>query len=131
MNKTLAQKAAENLVRDTENTVSYYTIRKEGFDLLLADLEESVPSLTVYLCEYSVDISFSGSKSVLNTVIGVLRKHGFNSGERPKEGDVRYATYWTNNAGHRLWVSFSSTSCRRVKTGVQMVEQPVYEVICE
>jgi hypothetical protein len=27
-------------------------------------------------------------------------------------------------------MSFSSTACRRVQVGVQMVEQPIYEVQC-
>jgi hypothetical protein len=129
--KTLAQKAVEDEIRSAENKVSYYTLRKETFDPVLEAIESHIDVLRVSLDTSSVDISFTGTRSKLNTVFGILRTAGFEPGERPQKDKASYCSYFEHPTGARFWVNFSSTQCRRVQIGTKTVEQPVYETVCD
>lgn len=79
----------------------------------------------------SLDIAFSGDKHALEATWGVLRKAGFNcSNARPKPNQPTYGSFFNHPTGAVIWLSFSSTVCRRVKIGTQMVEQDIYETVC-
>lgn len=129
--KTLAQKEVEDTIRRTEDMISYYTIRKTTFDPVLVALEAHIQVISVSLCNNSVDISVSGGKDVLNTVFGILRKHKFSPDKRPDKPEPTFSTHFNHDTGARLWLSFSSTLCKRVKVGTKTVEQDIYEVQCE
>ena len=78
-----------------------------------------------------LDIAFSGDKHALEAAWGVLRKAGFEvSGERPKPNQPSYSSFFRHPDGALIWFSFSSTVCRRVKIGTQMVAQDIYETVC-
>ena len=81
-----------------------------------------------------IDIRFAGDGDRLAEVWGLLRRAGWKLGTNPpKKGDTSFSGIWSHQSDHRLadlWMSFSSTVCRRVQVGVRMVEQPIYEVQC-
>jgi len=132
LNKTLAQKEVESTIQRTENLISYYTLRKETFDPVLAELEAKLQVLNVSLDMSCIDVSVSGGKPELNTVFGILRKFEFTPDDRPDEKvKASFNTYFRHTTGAVIWFSFSSTLCKRVQVGTKMVEQPIYEVQCE
>lgn len=81
-----------------------------------------------------INLSFSGDKAKLTSVIRILRTNGFDpDAEAPKANSNYWSAYFTNAEDSRIqfWISFSSTVCRMVKVGTKMVEQDVYEVQCD
>ncbi len=82
----------------------------------------------------SIEIPFTGDGDRLAEVWGLLRRAGWKlASNPPKKGDTSFSGIWAHQSDKRLadlWVSFTSTACRRVQIGTQMVEQPVYEVQC-
>jgi len=83
--------------------------------------------------EYDYDIHFTGNKELLGKVMGLLRTSGYNTGEsRPKEKEPTWAAWYRKpDMEFSIWVSFTSSVCKRVKIGSEMVEQDIYEVRCE
>lgn len=81
-----------------------------------------------------IDIRFTGDGTRLAEVWGLLRRAGWKlASSPPKKGDTTFNGIWTHQSDSRLgnlYMGFSSTACRRVQVGVQMVEQPIYEVQC-
>lgn len=79
-----------------------------------------------------IDLCFTGDAKKLAAVITILRGSGFNtSAPRPKKGDTGWNAFYTHpDCETRVWLNFSSSVCRRVKTGTKMVEQDIYEVQC-
>ena len=82
----------------------------------------------------SIEIPFTGDGDRLTEVWGLLRRAGWKLvSNPPKKGDTTFSGIWSHQSDNRfadIWMSFSSTACRRVQVGVRMVEQPVYEVQC-
>ena len=87
----------------------------------------------VYLDSMSYNVGITGSRAELDIVFGVLRRAGLTPGRRPEEKNTYYSTfwYWTEDKSEYVFVSFSSTSCKRVKTGTELKEVDVYEMVCE
>ncbi len=79
----------------------------------------------------TLDISITGDKHALTAGFGALRRLGFEPTTRPKSGEPQYHTFFTHESGAQIWFAFSSTQCRRVKTGTKTVEQDVYETVCD
>ena len=90
--------------------------------------------LEPYFDGRDINISFSGDKAKLTSVIRILRTNGFDTdADAPKANSNYWSAYFTNSEDSRIqfWISFSSTVCRMVKVGTKMVEQDVYEVQCD
>ena len=85
----------------------------------------------VYVDSGSYNISVVGSRADLDIMFGVLRRAGLTPRSRPQEKESVYTTWWNWEDGNNVWISFSSTSCRRVKVGTEMKEVDVYETVCE
>lgn len=92
----------------------------------------------VNLTDVSVDstsynISITGPRADLDVMFGILRRHGLQPNRRPEEKTQYYSTFWRfgDMLGEFLFVSFSSTSCKRVQVGTKMEEIPVYDTVCE
>ena len=85
----------------------------------------------VYVDSGSYNISIMGTRADLDIMFGLLRRAGLTPQSRPQEKQSTYATHWTWEDGNHVWISFCSTSCRRVKTGTEMKEVDVYEMVCE
>lgn len=77
-----------------------------------------------------VNISFAGDGKKLGEVWGLFRRHGYSTGGRPKKGDTTFYAFWTCEGHAKLFMMFSSTLCKRVQTGTEMKEVPVYETQC-
>jgi hypothetical protein len=77
-----------------------------------------------------ISLSFSGDGPRLAAVWRVLRRHGFNTSARPVKGDTTFHAFWKREGQAEIFMSFSSSMCRRVQVGTRMVEQPVYETQC-
>jgi hypothetical protein len=119
---------------------------------ILSERDALIKSLSKYAGEYSaaldefakIEIAFhnvttdalnltvTGTKHILNAAWGALRRAGFERhGERPAEGQTQFNGYFTHPSGAKVWLQFTSTSCRRVQIGTQLVEQAVYETVCD
>lgn len=60
-----------------------------------------------------------------------LRRSGFVPDARPKVKDTSFQTHFRQTDGATVWLSFSSSVCKRVQVGTRTVEEPIYEVQCE
>jgi hypothetical protein len=78
-----------------------------------------------------LNLSVTGDKHALTALIGILRRQGFDSKDRPQPGQTSYSALWTNADGAAVYIMFASTSCRRVQVGTKTVEQPIYEIVCD
>jgi len=81
----------------------------------------------------SVNVNVSGDHHVFLGMFKALRSLGYDSSDKPKEEKIAaWSSYW-HHKDHklRLWITFTSTSCKRVKIGTTMVEQDVYETVCD
>lgn len=80
----------------------------------------------------SYNINITGPRADLDVMFGILRRHGLQPNGRPEEKTQYYSTFWKfDDTSDFLFVSFSSTSCRRVQVGTKMEEIPVYDTVCE
>ncbi len=87
----------------------------------------------------SLDIHVAGDHHVFNGMFGALRKLGYNCESKPKDKIMASWCCWWHQEGcssyrdpdPKLWVSFNSTKCRRVQIGTKMVEQIIYETVCD
>lgn len=98
-------------------------------DLMALDLE---PRIAEY--SDSFDVSLAGDARALARVWGALRRAGYSPRTRPEKGQSGYTSFWDHAEPDRVtkfYLSFSSTVCRRVKVGTRMVEQDVYENVCD
>jgi hypothetical protein len=80
----------------------------------------------------NLDVSVTGDKKRLADIIRIFRIAGFSSdAERPKQGDSSWYAYFSHpNCSVRIWFCFSSSVCKRVKTGSKMVSVDTYETVC-
>lgn len=82
----------------------------------------------------SLDIRLVGDRVKLAGAVRVLRTSGFTfpAASRPKKGDTAWHQFFTHpDCPIQVWFNFSSSVCRRVQTGVTMVEQPVFDTVCD
>jgi hypothetical protein len=89
--------------------------------------------VNLYLSSTSFDFSVTGSKADYHIMYGILRRHGLKPQTNAVLGDTGHCTFWVSetDSNVRVWVSFSSTSCRRVQVGTKTEEVPVYETVCD
>lgn len=99
------------------------------YDALATDLAELDPH--VYVDMFDLNVTFTGGKLSLEKAFKILRSKGFVPDERPKEKDTKFATYFRQADGASVWLSFSSSVCKRVQIGTRTVEEPVYEIQCD
>jgi hypothetical protein len=113
----------------TEHFRNYSTDK----DILDAIHSKLAPLAVSYAFGTSLDYSFAGDRNLLVEVIRALRTSGWHSHNPKPEPDATTYYAWFNHktAATRLWINFTSTQCKRVQIGTQLVEQPVYKVVCE
>jgi hypothetical protein len=78
--------------------------------------------------------SISGDKDKLVQVIRLLRTSGLvaDDDKKPAEKQPLFQAWYRNAADDvRVYLSFSSTVCKRVQVGTETKEVPVYETVCE
>lgn len=93
-------------------------LRKLGADVSLSD---------------SLDVRLVGDAKVLAAAVRILRTSGFGTGaKRPAKGDTTWTAFFKREGlALAVYFSFSSSVCRRVQVGTTMVEQPVFETVCD
>ena len=85
----------------------------------------------------SLDIALSGDKHLLAGAVRALRTRGFKSdSDPPGKKDSSWSTFFYNgdvweDDTIKIWLSFSSTVCRRVKVGTKVETVDVYETVCD
>jgi len=81
----------------------------------------------------AIDLSFAGDKHVLDGIFGAFRKLGYNPSSRPGQKPQSYfSCFWTNpDKQIKYWMTFTSTQCTRIKVGTKMVEQDIFETVCQ
>lgn len=77
-----------------------------------------------------ISFNFAGDGLKLGKVWGELRRAGFSCSSRPKKGDTQFSGWFEQDGYATISVYFTSTMCRRVQVGTQIVQQPIYETIC-
>jgi hypothetical protein len=87
----------------------------------------------VDIANESIDIAYSGGKLVLKGIFKALRDLGYAPNTRPKDEKLStFSCYWNHPTNDlRIWLSFSSTMCKRIKVGTKMVSQDIYETVCD
>lgn len=120
--------------REAEIEENYKTLDRSHFNLhsIVEKLEKIKPPPIIALdgdgsC---LNIHLSNSKDVFNGVFGMLRNMGYEPDDRPEKDQINFSTFWRKEGATKIWFSFNSTSCRRVKVGTRTVEQDVYEIVC-
>lgn len=106
------------------------TVRALGSLFCALDAAEVDVGFDANATGYPIDVRFAGDGDKLGQVWGLLRRAGYVTTNRPEKGDTQFSALWNHPEYAGIYMMFSSTLCRRVQVGVQMVEQPVYEVQC-
>jgi hypothetical protein len=81
----------------------------------------------------SIDLSVSGTAAELKECFRAFRKLGYEPNDRVEDPKfTSFNTVFTHPEKKvRFWLFFSSTVCTLKKVGTKMVEQAVYETVCE
>lgn len=80
----------------------------------------------------SLNVSLVGDAAALAAAVRVLRGAAYVShNPRPVKGDTTWSAFFNRTESLEIYFSFSSSVCRRVQTGFKMVEQPVFETVCD
>jgi len=124
-----ANKVARETTKAINHTIKRDAKRVGGVVKILTGAKLNVAY--VYVDSSSYNISIIGTRADLDIMFGLLRRAGLTPRSRPQEKEPTYSTYWNWEDGNSVWVMFSSTSCKRVKTGTEMKEVDVYETVCE
>ena len=78
-----------------------------------------------------VCINFTGDSECYKALHRTLRNGGYSTDDTPPERKPSFCMYFNHEGGGpRVYVTFSSTVCVRVKVGTEMVEQDVFEIEC-
>lgn len=79
-----------------------------------------------------VDISTTGDKHELAAIIRAYRINGFTTDSKPPaKNDPSWSAWFRQKNGATSVLCFTSKVCRRIKTGTKMVEQEVFETVCD
>jgi hypothetical protein len=119
----------DKVVKRQKETLDFIERNRESYGPIVEEVSLLDP-YDMRIDSTSLDINIVGDKQVLNRVFGILRRHGYEPLERPTENTASYMTWFSKEGCGGIWLNFSSTQCRRVKVGTKMVEQDVYDVVC-
>lgn len=126
-------KALEDAAARRRKFRIFHKKHRTFFESLVADLERFKPN--IFPLEDSLDVTITGDVHVLTETMRILYRHGLTEPtSKPVAKQPSYSAYF-NQKGYdgntpRVWLSFSSSVCRRVKVGTKTIEQDVYEVVC-
>ena len=115
---------------------AYYKKHKEEIRRVANELSlpENTP-VTANCDSYNVSIRVAGGPNELKEIFRAFRKLGYEPSDRPGiQPEASFGTYFRKDPSDdtpEFYLSFSSTICKRVKVGTKMVEQAIYETVCE
>lgn len=131
MNKL--QQIRKEAIEHHQRLLAFIDSKLEEYAPLLEEIEKLEPT-SVSVDEGYLSINITGDKHKLNAVFGVLRRRGYEPNSRPEPKSSTYVTYFQKqNVSGLIFFNFSSTQCRRVKTGTRTreVTEDVYEIVCD
>ena len=134
--ETLEYMPAKTLLRVVEASqnakkwTALFQTTVNGHIALFRWLEEQDLEVRFSLSDGDINLAFTGDGQRLGQVWGELRRNGYTPSSHPTKGSSQFYTHWLKDGCSTIWMNFSSTMCRRVQVGTQMVEQPIYEVQC-
>lgn len=131
MNKL--QQLREEQVKKHERVLAFIDSKMPEYGPLLDEFEKLEPTLVNAEDGY-IDIHLAGDKHQLNAAFGILRRRGFEPNSRPEPKSSTYsAIFRKEDSAGMVFFHFSSTQCRRVKTGTRTreVTEDVYEMVCD
>jgi mRNA degradation ribonuclease J1/J2 len=123
-----ANKDARNNARAISNVIKRDRKRVEAICRALTKAGVNINYVNIDSSGYNVSIT--GSRADLDVMFGVLRRENLTPDQRPAEKNTGYCCFWRTE-GFKLWVWFTSTSCKRVQVGTKLEEVPVYDTVCE
>lgn len=128
-------KMLENIndsIQYANKRLASYLEHREWIDELVAAIPEEVLQ-NASVTSYSLDLSAIGNSGALSTVWRALRTRGWNTTkDKPEPGDIGWSGFWRHpDHEYQIFLTFSSTVCKRVQVGTRMEEMPVYEVRCD
>ena len=124
---TMLQLATRKRELDRHTKLFAATVRT--FAPMFLHLEEWDVAISFDFNGY-IDVRFTGGADILTRVWRLFRQNGYSCTSHPEKGSSNFSGFWYNGDHAKLYMSFSSSLCVRVKTGTKMVEQDVYEVQC-
>lgn len=127
-----------DLMNDTKDSfqlkINRWERAVEDMPLLWEQLAREGVEIRFNASDGCMDVNLSGNKDNFRRIWGLLRNAGWKPEMRPGSEDrAKFATFWHHpHEDHypRVWLYFTSTTCKIKQVGVKMVEQAVYEVIC-
>jgi len=121
----LRKKRIEKFISDYSDEINRIQNGAEAIKQWLIDV-------TIDTSSESLDFSYAGDKLVLKGIYNTFRKLGYKTSKTPQENATEFTAYWTHEESDmRIWIKFTSTVCTRKKVGTKMVEQDVFETVCE
>lgn len=131
MNKL--QQIRADAIKKHEKVLAFIDSKMAEYGPLLEEFEKLEPTLVDADNGY-ISIHLTGDKHQLNAAFALLRRRGYEPNSRPEPKSSTYATYFTKEGVPGLVLfNFSSTQCRRIKTGTRTreVTEDVYEIVCD
>lgn len=126
---TLIKKVRTDALETIQNACKVVRTLEQHW-LLIEQLKTLTPGAHLWIDLKDVNFSIAGDREVLNRAFRILRGAGFQPKDRPEDGKPEFTTVFTGPAGERIYLSFSSTVCRRVKVRTEMQEVAIYEIRC-
>lgn len=129
------QQLRKEAVERHEKLLTYIDTYAAVLNPILEEVEKLDPQ-RVDVDDGYTNLNIIGDKHKLNAIFGILRRHGYAPDHRPKAGQSSYCEFFRRSDSESeptIWLSFSSTQCRRVKTGTvtRTVTEDVYETVCD
>lgn len=131
MNKL--QQLRKDTIEHHEKVLAFIDSKMEEYTPIIEQLE-ALELGYLSVDEGYISLSLTGDKHKLNAAFGILRRHGYLPNERPEPKSSTYSTYFQKEGVTGLvFFNFSSTQCRRVKTGTvtKEITEDVYEIVCD
>ena len=111
-------------------TKEYFAEHRDSIISLLEVLKD-VNIIRCVMDTGSLDITVSGDKAMVKLIWNKPRTVGYVTELNPAENEVNFSGWWYMDDQPRIWLSFSSTVCKRVKVGTKTQVIDVFEVVCE
>lgn len=121
---------------DYLNSVLQFTMKNMADITEVIDhLEQrEIPLFNINASPTFLEINITGGKSDYIRFLRAMGEIGYRRDTLPDENEKFVSVYGVMTREEtklRVWVYFSSTSCKKVKTGTKTVEQDVYDIVCE
>ena len=103
----------------------------DQFGLVIADLPKDVV-VNTWADTLEFNLAVAGDRHEFAAAIRALRVNGFKTDDAPPAKNApSWSGHFKHITGARMYLSFTSRACRRVKVGTRTIEEDVYETVCD